>query len=163
MSKFMGITAEEDQRFKSAVKRSRKEVLKVESYFLKLGCSTRLPDVKIRDKFDDRAGFGDDADLFVLGILGDSIGVEVKGRTLNFTSCNDFPYQTIFVDRVVKADMSTVKCYISLNSAGTHMAVVMADTKNKWVKSTRYDNVKGHNLTVYECPKHLIKFIKLKS
>lgn len=158
----MPISREEDIRFKGAVKKSRNGVELVKTYFEKLGFQTELPELKIRDKFEDRAGYGDDADLFIISKLGERMGIEVKGRTLSFTSVRDFPFPTIFVDRVNKADASTVRCYVSINSAGTHFAAILSSTKDLWVQKQRYDNVKGHTLNVYECPKQLIKFLKIK-
>lgn len=158
----MKISEKEDVRFKTAVKKSRKEVQIVQEYFESLGFKTELPEVRIRDTFENRHGYGDDADLIVISKEGNRVGIEVKGRTLQFTSLHDFPYKTLFVDRANKADKSTVKCYVSVNKNGTHFAAILSSTKDKWIKQERHDNVKGHNLIVYECPKHLIKFIKTR-
>ena len=157
----MSITPEEDERFKTAVKTSRNEVRAVEAYFRGRGYKTELAPERIRQNFEDRAEYGDDADLFVTVGSGKRVGIEVKGRTLNFTSVADFPYPTLFVDRVAKVERSTVGYYISVNEGHTHMAVIVASTKDQWVKREQYDSVKKHKLFVYECPKHLVKFVQL--
>lgn len=158
----MKISAEEDARFKVAVQNSRREVLVVERHLRAKGYLTELAPQRIRDDFAERAAYGDDADLFILTDKG-RIGVEVKGRTLAFTSADDFPYPTLFVDRVSKVEKSTVQFYVSLNKSHTYMAVILASTKASWVKRDTFDHVKKHELTVYECPKELIRFYRVET
>lgn len=157
----MSITEAEDIRFKAAVANSRLEVYSVALHLKRRGFRTEIPPQRIRENFDDRAGYGDDADLFVFSRSGKRLGIEVKGRALNFTSAEDFPYQTLFVDRVEKADKSSVFYYVSVNSAKTAMAVIRASTKDKWVQRDKFDNIKGYPLRVYECPKEFAKFVQL--
>jgi hypothetical protein len=157
----MLISEQEDARFKSAVEKSRAEVSVVASHLERRGFKTEITPQRIRDKFEERAEYGDDADLFVFSRSGNKLGIEVKGRLLRFSSAEDFPYPTLFVDRVAKADKSSVFYYISVNVDKTVIAVIRASTKDRWIKTEKYDHVKNHPLWVYECPKELVKFVKI--
>lgn len=150
----------EEQRFRSAVPKSWKAVWRVAEHYQLRGYSVTLPGYQMRDRFEEREGFGDDADLLV----GDRWRFEIKWREVDFTCADDFPYPSVLVDRVEKADKvkDTVSAYISVNKAMTHVAIIDPATREKWGARKRFDHVKRYPLDVYECPKHLVRFEKLR-
>lgn len=152
----------EEQRFRGAVSRSRDTVLHVAKHLQPHGTVT-LPQSKMRPTFADREGYGDEFDLqFDRGSLDRDIkDIEVKERGLTFTCAGDFPYETVFVDRVTKADKANVT-YVSLSHDLNYCLIVYPQSRERWTKSVRWDSVKHYQLEVYECPKVDAVFCKIE-
>jgi hypothetical protein len=159
----------EEQRFRRDVPASWEAVHAAERYLHSLGGLWTLvrPSV-MREDFNKRNGFGDDCDLFVCKRDPRRFShrwwpVEVKGRGLDFTCADDYPYDTIFVDRSAKVDLFEPYAYFILNSTLSCAALIKSSTKGKWIGPKTYpDRPKGYPVCVYECPKDVAEFVSLK-
>ena len=153
----------EESRFRSEVGKSWTAVWVVARHIHALGgCAVVVLPLQLRPSFDDREGFGDVADLLVKKSGGKWKRAEVKGRKIPFTSAEDYPYATIFVDRSSKADATTPDVYFIVNDKLTYAARIDSATKDKWIGPKTYsDRTKGYDLTVYECPKDCARFFRL--
>lgn len=151
------VSPDEDARFREAVDRSWEAARAFGDHMLRKGYGITLNPPRMRPCFEQRPGYGDEFDLAVV------TRYEVKGRNIDFTSAEDFPFPTIFVDRKDKADRNAgvVHAYVTLNKAQTHAAVIKASTRLMWRATEKFDATKGHNLTLYECPKEHASFITL--
>ena len=156
----------EHQRFLAAIPGSWKAVWVVGMYLHARGDRKILIGaLKLRPQGEDVAEYGDSHDLEVQMDEGETQWwrVEIKGRELAFTCCDDYPYDTIFVDRVEKADATEPYGYFIVNRALTHAAIIKTSTKEHWIKKTVKDTKKTREYPVflYECPKGLAKFVQM--
>jgi hypothetical protein len=79
------------------------------------------------------------------------------------TCADDYPYETIFVDRTTKIEDAPPDVYFNVNKAMTHAAVIGIDTREQWTgPNTVWDSVKRYRVTVMECPVELVKFVSLE-
>jgi hypothetical protein len=149
----------EEARFRRAVEVSWRGVGVLADWYRGRGYDVTVPLPRMRECFEDRAGYGDWWDLEVC--RGQARWrFEVKSRTLRFTGAADYPYPTIFVDRVEKAlaCRRLLAGYLVLNTGYTHVALVAARTWRSWVIKDRFDGAKGYGLSVYACPKDLARY-----
>jgi hypothetical protein len=155
----IALKEKEEERFRGAVAQSDRAVRAWGEHMLNKGHPIIHQPIRLRPSFEARQGYGDDSDISVL------FRYEVKGRTVQFTCADDFPYDTVFVDRKDKADKNAdvVHAYVTLNKALTHFALIRSSTRQMWTTSERFDSVKGHKLCVYECPKEHVIFGMLSS
>ena len=154
----------EEDRFRSAIPKSWKAVWAVAQYIhMKGNRIVEIGPLRIRDNPDNKRGYGDDADLIVMGPNLNRTNIEVKWRDLEFTSQYDYPYPTIFIDRASKSDTSSPHYYFTVNKSMSHVAIIGRESKDRWIGPRQYDDrVKGYPVTVYECPKDLARFEALK-
>lgn len=154
----------EETRFRSEVGASWAAVWTIARHIHACGgCSIAVPPLQLRPSFGERSGYGDDADLLVKTATGVWRRAEVKRRKISFTTANDYPYKTLFVDRSVKADKASPDVYFILNDAMTHAARIDASTKDRWLgPAKKFDRVKHYELTIYECPKVLARFFEIR-
>ena len=86
--------------------------------------------------------------------------LEVKSRNLSFTDDPaSFPYETAFMDTVegwLAKDVQPVAVAVVSQVTG---AVVVAPVSrfSEWTRLDTFDRVRGFAVTVYECPKGLLK------
>jgi len=149
----------EERRFRAALARSNIPIYVVADHYRSLGHRVELPPVQLRPHFEKRAGYGDEYEL----LIDRRWKIELKERSLAFTGANDFPYETIFVDRVEKADSVIVHGYISVSESLTHLALVKtSETRKFWEIVNTFDVTKGYSLRVYTCPIALVCFTRCK-
>jgi hypothetical protein len=157
------VTENEEARFRSAVSNSWRAVWAVAQHIHRHGeRSIQVQPYRLRPSFDQRADYGDAADLLVCK-GGDSwLPIEVKWRGLDFSGVEDFPFPTIFIDRAVKSQSTQPVCYFMVNRGITHAARIDWRTHDHWIgPNTYHDAKKGYEVTVYECPLNLVHFLKL--
>lgn len=120
----------------------------VASWLIKQGYMVRIRPTIVRPDFKDRFEYDDGGDLDI------TMTINVKARTFDFTSAEDFPYKTIMLDeaRNIKANGLQTLFYISLNKAWTHCSVVRQDTKAHWVKREVDASNTKDKRTNWECP-----------
>ena len=156
---------QEEQRFRVAVALSWAAVWAVARHIHALGGrELRIAPYVIRPAFAEREGFGDAGDILVRRIGRDAWArVEVKGRTLEFTGPDDFPFQTIFVERLNRLEKhDPAAAYFVCNRALTNAAVIYGSTRAHWIGPVPFfDSARGHQANAYECPAELAKFIAL--
>lgn len=90
--------------------------------------------------------------------------VEAKGRTLNFTESSDFPYPTIYIERINRLQkLDPASAYFVVNQALTHAAIIDGGTRSQWVgPTTFFDRTRGHEANCYEVPLALVRFVRLR-
>lgn len=104
-------------------------------------------------------------DILALGINHFCV-VEVKRRTLKakFNNPKDYPYCTVFVDKVLTyaAKVYKPKFNIICNASLTAAIVIPAESEKHW--TTKWAWINGQEAEVYECPRqHCITFAEFKS
>lgn len=155
----------EEQRFRAAVQKSWKAAFRVAEVIHSKGdYSVFIEPLRIRKSQTERNGFGDTADVKICKFhSNDPKLIEVKWKDLDFTCAEDYPYDTVFLDRGCKADAVAPYCYFVCNKALTVAAVAYwKATREHWIGPNKYfDSRKGYEFSTYECPKHLVKFESL--
>jgi len=153
----------EEHRFRKEVSRSWQAVWAVAQHIHSCGdWQIRVQPLRLRPDIEQRDGFGDAADLFIAKLGAQWMPVEVKWRDLDFTDGFDFPYPTIFIDRSRKSDAAHPAGYVMVNRDLTHAAQINWSTRQFWLgPNTYFDNVKGYEVTVYECPLDHVRFYNL--
>lgn len=85
--------------------------------------------------------------------------LEVKSRSFHFTSVDDYPYETAFVDTVegwlAKRQHPVAVCVVSQRSGG--VVVVPVSSAPMWGKRRVFDSKRGFEVDVFECPKDLLR------
>ncbi len=110
------------------------------------------PDVSVKNDFLDN------------GDIEITKRIEVKHRSINFTSADDYPYDTVIVDELYKVDRSDsgdLDKYMIVNNKCTHICIVDSCTKNSWTTETHYDAAQKRTCTFYVCPLNKCAFYSL--
>lgn len=149
-----------EREFIDALNQSGGTVAMVASWMMLHGCDVMIRPTLIRPDFESRNKFADSGDLEI------RLRVEVKQRSIAFTSVEDYPYPTVFVDEVFKVDRikkGALWGYIIINAAKTHACCVKSETRKHWKKIVRFDNKDGQERSFYVCEKRLCHFCRLMS
>jgi hypothetical protein len=141
-----------DQEYVNHFKESRERVNRFAHIALKSKVNVMLmpqPPLDVREP--------DQGDLCVLG------RIEHKVRDLNFTSRDDFPYQSLIIDEVKKVNekKDKVLMYVLENRTGTHAAVVYGFTQSAWKIKDTYDHKRSRNCANYQVDKSLVRFCSI--
>lgn len=82
--------------------------------------------------------------------------VEIKERSLSFTSPEDYPYDTVFVDDLRGMDRENyshlVYVYVS-KPTGQWVWLCPLDRDESWAEATTFDRGRGHEVPVLTAPK----------
>jgi hypothetical protein len=150
---------DEETRFRAELSRSWEAVQAVAWHYRCLGFVVDIPDPRCRPSIESRNGYGDDFDIIVSSPI-DRWQFEVKWRQIDFTCSADFPYKTMFVDRVEKIEKTfrMLAGYLMVNRGLTFCALIPSATRPLWRRRSMMDRVKGYRLDVFECPVGLAKF-----
>ena len=89
--------------------------------------------------------------------------IEVKGRNVNFTGASDWPYEDMLVsnEAAVKRAWDDDPHYVILNSAMTHAALVLPETKQHWKVIKKWASNTRKEEYFYTCPIEHVKFIRI--
>jgi len=155
--------AVEEKRFRATLTRSWQAAWKVAQYIHSQGNVTvQVAPLIIRPSRSQRTGYGDAADVLYSYDSAKWLRCEVKWRQPEFTCADDYPYPTIFIDRVAKIEEAPPDIYFNVNKAMTHAAIIGIDTQEQWTgPNTYFDRIKRHPVTVMECPIELVRFVSL--
>lgn len=85
-------------------------------------------------------------------IIANGHVLEVKGRNVHFTSVEDFPYKTIFVEGVGGFDKKDVrpKFYVNISHrTGAIIALDVDETFEKWTTGVVPDRARGFSFKMY--------------
>ena len=106
--------------------------------------------LKIRDNIQNRKEFKDNGDLFI----GERI-VECKARSLEFTSPEDFPFETIFVDTVHNWKEKAIKpfAYICISKITMKMIATNGLNPHRWIITRKHDSVRNIRDDFYSAPR----------
>ena len=90
--------------------------------------------------------------------------VEVKHRpSLEFTSAEDYPFNTIMVANVEPSDLHQIHMWVILNKNMTHAAVIKGKDKKHFIKENVYCwPTKKYELK-YMCPKEFVQFVDINN
>jgi hypothetical protein len=160
----------DDANFVNDLKESDKHVEFIADWLRKSkGLNVRKRELKIRPNVEDMSEYSDDGDLEIIFDNGNIDIVEVKRRSLNFTSKLDFiknypNYDSLIIDVAHGWDKKDPKPagYILTNYAVTHCFIVYAKTRKYWLKRRRWDKVKKRMRNFYECPLDYLKCARIK-
>lgn len=148
-----------DQDFIDAFEGSKSAVEKVLAWAKGKNLDVAIKESRLRPDFDHRVEYADEGDLEIRK------RIEVKHRKLKFTSAEDYPFSTVFVDEAYKVDrypIETLSSYVIVNKPMTHAAIVLAGTREHWFIERRYDPTNGDMRNFYVCPVRFTKFISLE-
>lgn len=129
-------------------------VMDVALWLKRIGYDVKLNVPDLRPDAAERFRYSDTGDIEVLQ------RIEVKRRSIDFTSAGDYPFPTIFVDEVYKVDarLKGLLGFVIVNAAGTHAACVTPATKPRWTRETKFDLRQQRDCTWYCCPPELAFF-----
>lgn len=113
-----------------------------------------VPELKIRKSIKEASKFIDTVDLKVNGIE-----IEVKSRNESFTSPENFPYSTVFVDTVSGFNNKTNKpfAYVMISRSTGCMLWLPTSTYKKWGTEFKFDRVRKIREQFYNADKKLLK------
>lgn len=138
-----------DASFTEALRESQSHVAKVAAWMTTHNCDVMIRPTVLRPDFESRNDFADCGDIEIRQ------RVEVKQRSIDFTSCLDYPYATVIVDEQFKIDRiprGRLWGYVILNKAGTHVCCIKPDTKPHWTVESKYDKKDAQQRNFYVCP-----------
>jgi hypothetical protein len=84
------------------------------------------------------------------------LSIEIKERSLSFTSPEDYPYDTVFVDdcRGLARESLTHFAYIYVSKpTGQWVWLTPLDRDESWAEATTFDRGRGHEVPVLTAPK----------
>jgi len=154
-----------DDEFKAALQESQPAVQVAYRWLLSKGYSATVPPTVERPDFETRMSYQDKGDI-ILHKDGKDLRVEVKGRDLHFTSAEDFPYPTIFIDEDYKVDdpkkpIETLSAYIILNADLTYAAIIRAATRDRWTLEEHWDPTNQDYRTNYVIARRYAVYVKM--
>lgn len=98
------------------------------------GWNVELPALRIRGSFKNRSEYSDDYDIKISIDNHDPIRIEVKSRSIRFTSPEDYPFSTAFIstteDWKNKEESGWVPSYFLLFSQATK-GIVVVDCRDR--------------------------------
>jgi hypothetical protein len=148
-----------DEEFVRSLKQSHQVSIQVKDWLIKRGYDVSVKTTYVRPNFESRHDYVDKGDI----ILSGEGRIEVKYRqNLYFTDRGSYKYPTVFVDelrKIDKPDAEPLVAYIIVNSQRTHVAIIAADTRQKWTTIKRYDGRIGDHRRFCECPKEHVAFL----
>jgi len=144
--------------FKRKFISSRAAVFKVAEFLNReKNCTVTVPQMQLAPDPTYASEYRDDGDITV---NGDHI-VEVKHRSLSFTSAATYRYDDIIIANVESADRHDAYAYFIVNKPMTHAAIVYGKTKPKWYKRTVREIERGTTEEKYLCDKKDAVFVQL--
>ncbi len=152
----------DDPGFVADIIKSETSVFAVARTFIAQGADVYIPGRAIRSHIEDRSLYADSCDFEFRGSSKIWRKAEVKHRPdLDFTSPEDFPFPTVFVDRAHKIETRGPTTTFIVNKSLTFCFIIRPDTQPNWVKVEKYDTHLKRKSSIYECPKHLCRFMPI--
>ena len=155
---------ESDDIFFDELKKGYSHQKYVNDYFIDLGFKTQIDELKIRNNRNEINDFSDNGDLFIFTKKG-KLRIEVKSRNLSFTGIQDFPYDTILVDRVNTwlrkvCDKKKPHAIIIISQITKKMFVIPISSEKKWFFEEKRDTVRDYDRNYILCNKEDLKSIE---
>ena len=129
-------------------------VFVVGAYMKRLGFNITVPVPDIRPNEQERMKYMDEGDLLV------TMPVQVKERSIDFTCCDDYPYETIFIDEAYKIKKDTFM-YVVVAKSKKYAAIIRRETMPRWVDESVYDKYQKRTCNNKACPKSLAIFVAI--
>lgn len=86
--------------------------------------------------------------------------VEIKERNLRFTSPEDYPFQTAFLNNVANSylDVTQPLIYVLISShTGAWVWVAATDQNDEWTTAYQRDTTRGCNVLTLQCPRSYLR------
>jgi len=158
--------AETHEKFKRLHAESGKAVMAVYNHLKSKGYEVGIRASTMAANPDEWEAHSDGGDIDIL--IDSCIRIlEVKQvRQADFTCKNDFPWPDVVVENVPRTDRREQKgdwpiCWYAVDKDCSHAAVISPETKDSWVQKTAHAP-DGVTRKTWNCPKGLVKFIKLE-
>ena len=148
----------DDPDFVDDLKNSQQWVDRAAAWLNANGIKTEVAPLRIRPDIEEWKDYSDSGDLRV------TLPAEVKHREeIDFTCADDFPFPTVIVDKRRKYDRMKVKplFHMIISASGNHFIFIPKHTKDKWIKTTRFDSNAKRDIDYYECPLEYVAFYKM--
>ena len=143
-----------DTEFLADLESSRSNVWRFASIQKAAGVNLVINPAVTRPDSSVRSDYGDDGDMEL------RVRVEHKVRGIDFTSREDFPYETLIVAEVYSVERQKSKpfAYVIESKCGRYAAVVHSRSMPKWTKVRRWDAAQGRECEFYEAPLDKVRF-----
>ena len=117
------------------------------------GIKTEMPELEFRESIEKIPTFLNSKDMIANGQR-----IEVKSRTISFTSPNNFPYSTVLLDPPKKSDArKDVFAYIIVSRSTGAMIWLPMSSKEQWKVERKFDSVRKFWDDFYSVDKKLFK------
>lgn len=122
------------------------------------GHSVKVGPLLLRDQSDDKDEFADQADIIVNDVV-----LEVKSRSLSFTSPEDYPYPTAFVCAVKRWDKRSLSvkplpfATVLVSEKTGVFLVVPTSTSGNWTSEDIFDRKRRYPTDTYVVAKELLQ------
>ena len=147
-----------DDVFLKMLEDSKAAVLVTAQLIADKGHPVTIQPTFVRPNFEDRKMFSDGGDMLVSYI------VEAKQRPkLSFTNKDDFPYDTIIVEKKHIYDSRIAKpiYYYIWNKDLTYaIKISVHNTRQDWIVTNRLNSLENRRMDFYECPIDLVEFVE---
>lgn len=150
---------EQHNKFLKRLDKSRSAVFKVAEYLHKAGFDVLVPATKFAPYAKVHLDYVDEGDI--IATKGEEKHkIEVKQIFRDFQGRSSWPYPITIVSNVGTVDRAnnSVTAYIVLNNDMTHMVIIWAKTKPKWVIKDLPAKNTGNIERYYCCPNDLVEF-----
>lgn len=136
-------------------------------YFELHGFKTHIPEFDWRESIADSVRYKDSYDVLVEG----RFKIEVKSRNYNFTSPDDFPFDSIFVENVSGYEQrdNPPFAYVNISKPTGAMLFVGGNKNSTWKIESAFDRTRKIKDEWYTAPRsklrtmdNLIKAIKAR-
>jgi len=147
----------DDPTFKEDLAASQDAVERVARWLRDRGNAVIVRPTFVRPEAKQMTEYSDDGDLEIIQ------RVEVKRRGFAFSSKEDYPYPTVFIDNCHTVENARPKPYgyVILNEAMTTALIVDCRTRSTWGKREVWDKKKGRNRCIYECMIDQVEVVQL--
>lgn len=145
--------ADDEQGFLAELSRGRKAEMTIAVDLLARGFGVKVGGLFLREEKSD--DFSEQADI----TLDTGIVLEVKSRSIKFSTPQDYPYKTAFVCAVKRWDKRRLRPHATLlmSEKTGAVLVVPTSTEKHWTQETIFDRHRGHPETCYSVAKSHLK------
>lgn len=145
----------DDAGFREELLRGRKTELRVALDLMEHGHVVGVGRCELRESFEDRHNFADEKDV----VVQPGHVIEVKSRSIAFTSSEDYPYPTAFVCATRRWKARTKKpCAVVLYSEPTGAKLVIPTrSREQWTVTHFNDSRRGFNEEAFEIARELLR------
>ena len=167
MTDMYTVSEEHHPNFLHRLRNSDKATIAVAKWMSQYG-TVRVPKIIEAPSHAEAENYKDNGDLFFLqNGQPTERRFEIKGRSIQFTSKNDVPYEDLLVcssSSFIKAANSDnpPEAYITVAKDLVHIAMIYVRTKQLWKKKQAYDAQRGYHYMAWYCTTQAIDFHKMR-
>ena len=152
--------------FRKRFMETREAVFKVAQYLnLEKNLTVMIPSMELAPSIHKSTDFADRGDIISYKTTDGVIDftpypIEVKCRSFDFTSKEDYPYPDMMVAQKINCDRANPTAVFIVNKSMTYAFVVKKNTKHLWNVRPTKDKERGDIQDTYTCDFDLGEFIK---